>query len=105
METESKQKQGRGRRAGSKNTRRALPVAIHPDQRLTIAEMSELSGKSRSFFRTNLSLARSGRKHTALPPFVKIGRHQLCKAADFFSWLNGQPRTESTDVGQGGNQD
>jgi hypothetical protein len=82
--------QTRGRKRGSKNTTRPLPVVIHPEQRLTIKEMAVLSGKSESFYQTNLSLAHTGRKHTPLPPIVKVGRNRLCRAADFFAWLNGE---------------
>ncbi len=79
----------RGRQKGSKNTRRALPETIHPEQRLTVADMAELSGKSKSFFLTNLSLARTGRRHTPMPPVAKIGRNVLCRYADFLGWMNG----------------
>jgi hypothetical protein len=75
--TTTKQFEGaaRGRKEGSKNTRRALPENIHPEQMLSIPIMAELSDKSKSFFETNLSLARTGKKHTHMPPVVKIGRN------------------------------
>lgn len=78
-----------GRKPGSRNIARELPETIHPEQRLTIAQMAVLSGKSESYFYTNLSLARTGKKHSPLPPVVKLGRHVLSRAADFFEWLNG----------------
>ena len=84
----------RGRRPGSKNKQRPLPATIHPDQMLTIADMVVLSGKSRSFFETNLSLARSGLKHTPMPPVRKLGHNVVCKASDFFIWLNGDAGKE-----------
>jgi predicted DNA-binding transcriptional regulator AlpA len=77
----------RGRKPGSKNTPRPLPAVIHPQQMLSVADMAELSGMSRSFFETNLSLARSGRRHTTMPPVVKVGRNVRCKAEDFFAWM------------------
>ncbi|GFO68694.1 hypothetical protein GMLC_22730 [Geomonas limicola] len=90
MKSAVAQEKRRGRPEGSKNRHRELPATIHPDQRLTVAEMAALSGKSKSFFLTNLSLARTGRKHTTMPPVSKIGRHLLCRAADFFQWLEGK---------------
>jgi len=80
----------RGRKPGSKNQRRELPATIHPETRLTIRNMADLSGKSVSFFNTNLSLARTGRKHTPMPPVAKVGRNILCRATDFFAWLQGE---------------
>ena len=90
------QERPRGRQKGSKNVRRELPATIHPEQRLTIRDMSELSGKSVSFFNTNLSLARTGRKHTPMPPITKVGRNILCRATDFFAWLQGEEPAAAT---------
>jgi hypothetical protein len=89
MENARSDKKGRGRQKGCKNKRRTLPEKIHPQQYLSIEDMAELSAKSKSFFLTNLSLARYGKKHTPLPPIKKVGRHNLCRAADFFAWLHG----------------
>ena len=83
------QRTNAGRKPGSRNNVKELPESIHPEQRLTIAQMAALSGKSESYFYTNLSLARTGKKHSPLPPVVKLGRHVLSRAADFFAWLEG----------------
>ncbi len=91
MKSTGQQEQTRrqtGRPRGSKNKRRKLPTSIHPEQRLTIADMVELSGKSRSFFHNNLSLSRKGKPCASLPKIHQVGRNIVCRAADFFEWLN-----------------
>jgi len=86
-----------GRPKGTKNRRRVLPESIHPEQRLTIAEMVELSGKSRSFFHNNISLARRGKQHSSLPRMTRAGRHIVCRAGDFFAWLDGSSAMTATE--------
>ena len=79
-----------GRKLGSANAKRVLPETIHPEQKLSIDDMSTLSRKSNSYFYTNLSLERTGQPHSSLPPVTKLGRNVVCRAADFFSWMNGE---------------
>ena len=73
-----------GRKLGSVNAKRELPETIHPEQKLSIEDMSMLSRKSKSYFYTNLSLSRTGQKHSSLPPVTKLGRSVVCRAVDFF---------------------
>jgi predicted DNA-binding transcriptional regulator AlpA len=56
---------------------------------LTIKQMHELSGFSESFFITNASLARHGKKAATLPPLQKIGRNVRCKESEFYRWMDG----------------
>lgn len=77
-----------GRKPGSSNRKRELPEIIHPEQRLNIDDMANLSGKSKSYYYTNCSLKNCGLKHSSLPPLVKIGRNVVCRATDFFDWMN-----------------
>ena len=55
---------------------------------LTIKQMAELSGFSVSFFITNASLARHGKKAASLPPLQKIGRNVRCKESEFYRWMD-----------------
>lgn len=77
-----------GRKRGSINQKRELPELIHPEQRLNVEDMATLSCKSKSYFYTNSSLKKSGLKHSSLPPLSKLGRNVVCRAGDFFVWLN-----------------
>ncbi len=56
---------------------------------LTIREAAARSKFSMSYFITNASLARHGRKAASLPPLHKIGRNIRIKESDFNSWMNG----------------
>jgi predicted DNA-binding transcriptional regulator AlpA len=57
---------------------------------LTVSEMAERIGFSRSFFYTNLSLSRHGHKAASLPPMVGIGRSLRCRESQFNAWLEGK---------------
>jgi hypothetical protein len=56
---------------------------------LTIKTMAVLSGFSESFFITNASLARCGKKAAVLPALQKIGRNVRCKESEFYRWMEG----------------
>jgi predicted DNA-binding transcriptional regulator AlpA len=56
---------------------------------LTVKEMAERSGFSKSFFYTNKSLAKHGHKAAVLPPMVEIGRSLRCRVSAFEQWLEG----------------
>ncbi|WP_136524648.1 helix-turn-helix domain-containing protein [Geomonas ferrireducens] len=57
---------------------------------LTISEMAERSGFSKSFFYCNRSLANQGLKAASLPPMVGIGRSVRCKESAFDAWMAGE---------------
>ncbi len=61
---------------------------------LTIAEMAERSNFSKSFFYTNRSLARNGRKAAALPQMVGVGRNVRCRESLFEAWIEGTSEEE-----------
>jgi len=64
---------------------------------LTIAEMAERSNFSKSFYYTNRSLARNGRKAAALPPMVGVGRNVRCRESLFEAWIEGTYKEEPQD--------
>ena len=60
---------------------------------LTIKQMSVLSSFSTSYFITNASLARHGKKAASLPPLQKVGRNIRCKESEFYRWMDGGVKT------------
>jgi predicted DNA-binding transcriptional regulator AlpA len=59
------------------------------DRMLTVHEMAERSGFSKSYFYTNRSLAKHGHKAASIPPMTGIGRSIRCRESLFEKWLNG----------------
>jgi predicted DNA-binding transcriptional regulator AlpA len=66
---------------------------------LTVSEMAEISGFSKSFFYTNRSLANHGHKAASLPPMVGIGRNLRCKVSLLEAWMEGKPVEKEANQG------
>ena len=62
---------------------------------LTVKQMAEISGFSRSYFYTNKSLGKHGHKCAVLPPLVEVGRNLRCRESAFQRWLEGPARESS----------
>jgi predicted DNA-binding transcriptional regulator AlpA len=58
---------------------------------LSVKEMAERIGFSKSFFYTNRCLSNNGHKAASLPPMVGIGRNLRCRESQFEAWLEGKP--------------
>ena len=79
-------KEGQGKQHGHSAK---APVTQKMERYLTIKQMSELSSFSESYFITNSSLERHGKKAASLPPMFKIGRNVRCKESEFYRWMDG----------------